>query len=201
MQFIRFIALGTQGGESICHWEVIQCFSGWGRVWITTSSWLRDSFPHSWRFFALSRMLNRVLKRFLRWSRRLQHGRYVRLLECWLLWRGIKLRCNSCTMEATIVSLFSASEPLISSLQAQSKELYTFLRWRRSQIARGGTWATWLTSMLSLCFPCWLFNLMFEVMVAPIYRNLRSVYSGCLKFCNGCCASMYIIVGSRDWIV
>jgi len=32
-------------------------------------------------------------------------------------------------------------------------------------------------------------------------RNLMSVYSGCLNFCNGSCASLCIINVSRDWIV
>jgi len=35
-QFIRFVALGPQGGESKTHQEMIQFFSGWGRVRIAT---------------------------------------------------------------------------------------------------------------------------------------------------------------------
>jgi len=42
---------------------------------------------------------------------------------------------------------------------------------------------------------------MLEVIIAAIYRNLRSVYSGCLNFCNGSCATMCIIDISRDRIV
>ena len=42
---------------------------------------------------------------------------------------------------------------------------------------------------------------MFEVIVAVIYRNLMCVYSRCLHFCNGSCASLCIIDVSRDKIV
>jgi len=49
-------------------------------------------------------------------------------------------------------------------------------------------------------FTCRLFNLMLEVIVAEIYRNLMSVYSGCLNFCNASCTSLCIIDVSRDWI-
>jgi len=43
-------------------------------------------------------------------------------------------------------------------LETLSKELFTLFRWGLSQIARGGTWATQLTSMLSICFTCRLFD-------------------------------------------
>jgi len=55
--------------------------------------------------------------------------------------------------------------------------------------------------MLSNCFTCRLFDLIFEVIVAAIYRNLMSVYSGCLNFCNGSYASLCIINVPRDLIV
>jgi len=42
---------------------------------------------------------------------------------------------------------------------------------------------------------------MLEVIIAAIYRYLMSVYSGCLNFCNGSCASLCIIDVSRDLIV
>jgi len=46
--FIWFIVLGLQGGESLSHQEMIQCFPGWGLVWIPTSSWLLHIFLHVW---------------------------------------------------------------------------------------------------------------------------------------------------------
>jgi len=51
---------------------------------------------------------------------------------------------------------------------------------------------------VSTWFACRLFDLMLEVIVAVIYRNLMSVYSGCLNFYNGSCASLCIIDVSRD---
>jgi len=148
-----------------------------------------------------SRMLNRLLKGFLPWFRHVQQGRYIRLLVWWLLRRGINLRCYPSMMQATVVSLFSASEPLISSLEVWDKVQYTFSRWRRSQITCSSTWATQLTWMFSICFTCRLFDSMLEVIVAAMYSNLMSVYSGCLDFCNGSCASLCIIDISRDWIL
>jgi len=41
---------------------------------------------------------------------------------------------------------------------------------------------------------------MLELIVAVIYRNLMSVYSGRLNHCNGSCASLYMIDVSRDYI-
>ena len=104
-------------------------------------------------------------------------------------------------MESPVVSLLSASEPLIVSLSARSKDLLTFFCRRHSQIARSGTSATWLSGMISIGFTCRLFDSMFEVIVAVIYRNLMCVYSRCLHFCNGSCASLCIIDVSRDKIV
>jgi len=49
-----------------------------------------------------------------------------------------------------------------------------------------------------MCFTCRLFDSMLEVIVAAIYRNLMSVYSGCLDHCNESRASLYIIDVSRD---
>jgi len=180
---------------------MIQCFSGWGWVWIATLGGLLHAFPPGWTVSLSSRMLNGALKGILPWFRRLQQSRFVWLPVWWLAWRGIKLWCNPYAMDAPIGSLISVSERHISSQYARSKQLYTFSHWRRTQIACGGTWATWLTWILSICFTCRLFNLMLEVIVAATYRNLISVYSGCLKFCNGSCASLCIIDGARDWIV
>jgi len=42
---------------------------------------------------------------------------------------------------------------------------------------------------------------MLEVIIPAIYRFLMNVYSGCLNFCYGSCASLYTIDVSRDWIV
>ena len=151
---------------------MIQGFTVWGRVQIASLSRLRDAFPHGWSVFSSLTMLNWALKGFLAWFRRLQHGRYIRLLVWWLSRRGINLRCNPCTMDATVLGLFSESKPLISSLSARSKELYTLFRWCCSQIARGGTGATRFTSMLSIWFTCRLIDLMLEVIVAAIYRKL-----------------------------
>jgi len=47
----------------------------------------------------------------------------------------------------------------------QSQELYACFSWRCSQIACGGTWATPLTWMLSICR---LFDLIIEVIIAAI---------------------------------
>ena len=55
--------------------------------------------------------------------------------------------------------------------------------------------------MHSVRFECRLFDSMLEVIVATLYRHLMSVYSGCLNFCYGSCASLCIIAVSRDWIV
>jgi len=200
-QFIWFVALDPQGGDSISHHEKIQCCSGWGWVQIATLSRLLYACSHCWSVFSSSRMLNRTLKGFLLWFRSVQQGRLVRLLVCWLLRKDINLQCNSCTMEATVLSLRSASQSCISSRKARSKGLYTLFHWWRSRIARSCTWATQLTSMRSICFECRLFDSMLEIIVAAIYWNVMSVYSGCLNFCNGSCASLHIINVSRDYIV
>jgi len=42
---------------------------------------------------------------------------------------------------------------------------------------------------------------MLEVIIAAISTNLMSVYSGCLNYYNGSCASLCIIDDSRDEIV
>jgi len=83
-QFILFVALGPDGGDSISHQETIQCFSGWGWVWIATLSWLQDAVPHSWSVFSASRILNQALMGILPWFRGLQHSGYIRLLVWWL---------------------------------------------------------------------------------------------------------------------
>jgi len=115
-QFISFIELGPHGGESLSNQYMIQCFSGWGQLWIATVSQLLDAFLHSWSVFSSSRMLNRALEGYLPWFRHLQQGWYVKMLVCRLLRLDINLRCNLCTMEATVIRFISASEPLISSL-------------------------------------------------------------------------------------
>jgi hypothetical protein len=52
--------------------------------------------------------------------------------------------------------------------------------------------------MVSLGFTCRLFDSMLEVMVAAIYHNLMSVYSGYFNVDIVSCASMCIIDVSRD---
>jgi len=200
-QFIKLVALGPQGGESISHQKLIQCLSGWGQVWIATLSCLLDAFPHSQSVLSSLRMLNRVLQGFLPWLRHLQQGQHIRLLVWSFSRRDINIHCNPCTMETMVLSVFSLSEPLLSSLLAESMWLYTLLGWRRSQIACGGSWATRLTGMLSICFTCRLLESMLEVIVAVIYRNLLSIYSGCLNFSYRSCASLCISDVSKDWIV
>ena len=195
---MRFVALCPQGGESISHQEMLQYFSGCGRVQIATLSRLQDAFLYGWNFFSSSRMLNWTLKGFLHWFRHLQQGQYIRLLVWWLSRRGINPWCNPCTMEATVIILSAASEPLILSVEVRSMELYTFIRWCRGPIACGGTSATRLTWLLSICCTCRLFDSMLEVIVAAIYTNLTCVYSGCFNFCNGSCGSLYIIDVARD---
>jgi len=146
-------------------------------------------------------MLNRALKSFLPWFGCSPQGRYVRLLA-WLLLRwGINLRCNLWSLEATVISIFSAKKRLKSSQLARSEELYTFLSWHHSQIPHGGTWATRLIWMLSIWFSCWIFDSIYEVIVVAIYSNLISIYSGCLNSGCGSCASLCIIDVSRDWIL
>jgi len=81
-----------------------------------------------------------------------------------------------------MVSLFTASETSISSLLGQSKELYNSFCRLCSQISHSGT------SMLEMCFTCRFLNFMHEILIAVIllieviYRNLTTVYSGCLNF-------------------
>jgi len=195
-QFIWFIAQGPQGGERISHPEKIQCFCAWGWVQIDTLHRLLDAFPHTWSVFLSSRMLNWALMCYLHWFRCLQLGGYVRLLVWWLSSRVINLQYNPCTMEATILSLFSALEPLISL--APSKELYTIICWCCRQREHIDSWAIQLTWLLSICFTCTLFGSMLEVMIAAKYRNLMRVFSGCPNFCYGSCASLCIIDVSRD---
>jgi len=180
---------------------MIQCFSGWGRVQTATLSRLLGAFLHSWSVFSSLRILNWVLTGILPGFRCLQQCRYVGLLVWWLSRSDINHLCNPCMMDAIVVSLISASEPLITSPSMRSKELCTFFRWHGGQIACSGTWATWLTWTLSISFACRQFDSMLEVIVAAIYRNLISVYSGCLNLSNGSCASLCIIDVSRDWIV
>jgi len=164
---------------------MIQCFSGWGGVWIATWSRLLDPFPPVWSVILLSKMLIQGLKGFKPWFWPLHQGRYVRLLVWWWSTRLIDLRCNACMKKATVVRLFSVLEPLISYLYVWSMGLYTCFRWHRSEISWSGTWATRLTWMHSICFTCRLFNLMLEVIISAIYRYLMSVYSGCLNFVMG----------------
>jgi hypothetical protein len=52
--------------------------------------------------------------------------------------------------------------------------------------------------MVSLGFTCRLFDSMLEVIVAAIYQNLMSVYSGYLDVYIGSCASLCLIDVSRD---
>jgi hypothetical protein len=42
---------------------------------------------------------------------------------------------------------------------------------------------------------------MLDVIVEAIYRNLMSVYSGCLNWCNRSCASLCIIDVASDEMV
>jgi hypothetical protein len=162
------------GGESLSQQDLIQCFLGWKGVHITTWSRLRDTFPQGWNVSLSSRMPNRALKGFLPSLRCLEQGRYV-ILRVWWLWRrGINFWCNLCTIEAASISLFSALEPLLSSLYVRSEELYIFFLWRRSQIAHTGTWVTQLTWVVSLCCTCRLFDSMLKVIIAAIYWNLMS---------------------------
>jgi hypothetical protein len=79
-QFIWFVALRPQDGESISQQEMIQCFSGWRQVRIATLNRQRDTFLHGRSVFFSLRMLNRPLKGFVPWFRLWQQGRWVRLL-------------------------------------------------------------------------------------------------------------------------
>jgi len=126
---------------------------------------------------------------------------YATGLRCQTVGMVIVQKRHQPPTEATIVTLISASESFISSLQAQSNMRYTIICRYRSHRALGGTWATRLTWMLSICITCGLFSRMLEVIIAGIYTHLISVLSGCLKCCNGSCASLSIIDISRDKIV
>jgi len=119
-QFIWFVTLGSQGGDRISYKEIIQFFSEWGQVRIATLSRLLNAFPHIWSVISWSRILNQALKGFVPCFGRFQRGQCIRLLVCWLWRRGISLRRNPSMIEATVVSLFSGSELLISSLCVQS---------------------------------------------------------------------------------
>jgi len=193
-----FIELGPQGGESTSHQEIIQWFSESGRLCIATISCLSDAFPYDWGGMSSSRMLNWALMCCLRWSRLLQPCWDVWLLVWRMLRSGINLRCNPSMLNGIIGSFLSTLEPLISFLYAWSKELYTISSWCHSQTARSGTSATRLTWILATCVTCRVLDSMLEGIIAVIYRNLISVYSGCFNFCNRCCANLCIMNVSRD---
>jgi len=199
--FIYFVALGPQGGDSNSYQGMIQCFSGWGQVRIAILCRLLDILQYSWIAFLLWRVLNWVLMGILPWFRHLQQGRCVRLLVWWLLKKAINLQYNPCTMEATIVWLFSASQSLILSLQVQFKVLYTFICWHHSHIPCSGTCQTQLTWMLSISITCRLFDSMRAEFVAVISRHLIGVFSRCFNFCYGRCIRLCIIDVTRNWIL
>jgi hypothetical protein len=67
-----------------------------------------------------------------------------------------------------------------------------------ADVACSGTCATRMTRMLSIFIMCRLFDSMLDVIIVVVYRNLISVYSGCLNFCNRSCASLCISDVSRD---
>jgi hypothetical protein len=52
--------------------------------------------------------------------------------------------------------------------------------------------------MLAIFITCRLFDSMLDLIMVVIYRNLISVYSGCLNFGNRSCASLCIRDVSRD---
>jgi len=147
-RYIWFVALGPQGTESISRQEMIQCVSGWGRVWIAALSQLLDAFPRGWSVFLLLRMWNWAIHGLTPCFRRLHHGRYVRQLELWLSRGEINLFCNPCPTEATVIGLFSELEPTSSYVSAQFNAAYTLPHWHHSLTTRGGAWATWLTWIL-----------------------------------------------------
>jgi hypothetical protein len=88
-------------------------------------------------------------------------------------------------MEDTIRILFRALEPLLLSLYAWFNELYTIFIGCLSEIECSGSRVTQLPWMLSPCLTYILFHILLEVIIAAIWRNLVSVYSGCLKFVMG----------------
>jgi len=104
-------------------------------------------------------------------------------------------------MKAIIVSLCSAFELLLSCPYARPQRQYTCFCWHRGQTARSGTWATQLTRMLWIHFTGRSFHSMLGVIVAPIYWNLMTVFSGWLHLCYASWASLCIIDVSRDWII
>ena len=114
-QYVWFITLGPQGGESISNKEMIQCFSGRGHNQITTLSWWLGAFQYIWRVTLSTTMLKQPLKGFICWSRGLQQGQYIRMLVWWLPPSNMNLWCSPWIMEATIRSLCLALEPHILS--------------------------------------------------------------------------------------
>jgi hypothetical protein len=46
---------------------------------------------------------------------------------------------------------------------------------------------------------CRLFDLILEVIVIAMHCNLMTIYSGCVNLCDGSCASLCIIDGSRGY--
>ena len=197
-KFIWFITLGPQGGASISDQELLQCFSGWGWVQIATARQLQDTFLHGWSVFSLSRMLYRALKGFFPLVQTFATGpisetagtviaeeRNPPLIQ---LLHDASYRCKYLfgvgTTYILLISVIPGAVHLLP-LMPQPDSLWWY-------------WAIQLTWMISNCVTCRLFDLMLEVLIAAIYRNMMSVYSGCLNICNGSCASLCIINASRD---
>jgi len=148
-----------------------------GTIPIAPLSQSLQTFQHGWGVSLLSWMLNWALNGILPRFRHLKQGWYFSLLVWWLMRRDINLRCNPCTLEATIISVFCSMEPHMSSLNMRCKGLYTFLPGHRSQISCGSTCATPLSWIPQICSTTRQFDLMLEVIVAAIVTNLMSVYS------------------------
>jgi len=174
---------------------MIQCFSGWGRVRIATFSRVLNTSPHDWDLFSLSRMLNRELKGFLLWLRCFQLGQYVRLLVWWLPRRDINLRCNPCTMEATVECLFQHWSHLYHPYNCDPRGCIP-----------SSTDATARQHVVVLEQHDWLKCCQFVLHVDYSFQCLKwllqqytDIWWVCtLNFCYGSCASLHIIDVSRD---
>ena len=176
---------------------MILCFSGWG--WVQTATLIRllHTFLHGWIVISSWRMLNRASKGLSPWFRCLQQGRYVRLLVWWSSCRDkrpMQPFHDGRSHCKPLFNIWTTYMVPVSAIRGATNILTLTPQPDSSQ----GYLSNTIDLNASRCFTCRLFNLMLEVIVAAIYWNLFSVYSGCLNFCNGSCASLCIIDVFRD---
>jgi hypothetical protein len=120
----------VQGGESISQQEMIQYFSGWGRVRIAILSRLLDAFS---AFEVSIRRRGCWIKcqGLLALVQTLQPGRYVRLLAWWLSRRASPLSKPLARWKPSAEALFRCGTTHIVLADPRS---CTPLPWRRSRL-------------------------------------------------------------------